>query len=161
MSSGYEFKVKNPRSLSIGELVERLAAIIWYYRGREVLASAHAGTKEVWGALDALLRVHEKKWGEWIPLIVKRYTPDFPSASDEKYFGQLLQALLERFTEEMRGASPYLKGLMARIIRRALEKALKDPFPQVCFFVKEFHPDRVCDDRFRAQCMEVLGDECQ
>ncbi len=159
----YRFRLENPGEASLASLVERLGAIIAYYRPAEAprYRSTHERTKEVWGALQALLRLSEKKWEEWIPLLVEQYSPDFPSPSDNEYFKKLLSALLERFANEVKGYTPAMKRLLARSIRSALDSASASPYPQLCFFVKEFHPDRLCDPRFKEKCMEVIGCECK
>lgn len=154
----YRFRLDNPGEADLAGLVERLGAIIAYYRGSG--SSTHERTKEVWGALQTLLRLSEKKWKEWIPLIVEQYNPGFPSPSDNEYFKVLLRTLLERFASEVRGYTPPMKRLLARSIRSALDSASAFPYPQLCFFVKEFHPDRLCDDRFKDRCKGVIEYEC-
>jgi len=154
----YRFHLEDPGEADLAGLVERLGAIIAYYRGSA--GSTHERTKEVWGALQTLLRLSEKKWSEWIPLIVEQHDPQFPSSNDNRYFKILLRALLERFAREVRGYTPAMKRLLAKSVRSALDSAVASPYPQLCFFVKEFHPDRVCDKRFKDKCREVVGGEC-
>lgn len=155
----YRFRVEDPGKLGLAGIVERLGAIIAYYRG---YMSTHERTKEVWGALEALLRLSEKKWSEWIPLLADRYTPkDRWAVEDRNYFKELLNALLAKFADEVRGYNPATKSLLAKTIRDALDAASSSPYPQLCFFVKEFHPDRLCDNRFREKCAKVVGHECQ
>ncbi len=156
--NGYKFLVEDPETLGLAGIVERLGAIVAYYRPGQ---STHERTKEVWGALETLLRLSEKKWKEWIPIIVEYYNPGFPSPSDTEYFKKLLHALLKKFSSEVRGYNPSVKSLLAKSIRSALDSASGFPYPQLCFFVKEFHHDRLCDDRFKDKCKEVVGSECK
>lgn len=154
----YVFHVEDPDGLGLAEIIERLGAIIAYHRpGR----STHERTKEAWGALQALLRLSEKKWQEWIPVIVEHYKPDFASPRDTMYFQELLRALLKKFAVEVRGYNPSVKSMLAKSIRSALDSASSSPYPQLCFFVHEFHPDRLCDSRFKDVCREVVGYECR
>lgn len=154
----YKFYLDDPGQADLAGLVERLGAIIAYYRGSG--SSTHERTKEVWGALQTLLRLSEKKWEEWIPLIVEQYNPGFGAPKDNEYFKRLLRVLLEKFALEVKGYTPAMKRLLAKSIRSALDSASASPYPQICFFVKEFHPDRVCDSRFKDRCKEVIGCEC-
>lgn len=145
----YRFWVEDPRSLDLAGIVERLGAIVAYYRGSR--GSTHERTKEVWGALKTLLSISEKKWGEWIPLIATRYTPsEFGKASD--YFRQLLEALLRKFADEVKGYTPAMKSHLAKLIRSALDSASENPYPQLCFFIKEFYPDK----ELKEGCKEVV-----
>jgi hypothetical protein len=155
----YKFYVEDPGALDLAGIIERLGAIIAYYRGTG--GSTHERTKEVWGALKTLLRLPERKWGEWIPVIVEHYTPDFPGQKPVEYFKVLLHQLLERFAEEVKGYNPSVKNLLAKSIRSALDSASRSPYPQLCFFVKEFYSDRLCEDRFRDTCKEVVEYECK
>lgn len=159
MSTKYRFYIKNPEALSLADIVERLGAIIAYYRGTS--SSAYERTKEVWSALKTLLRLSEKMWNEWIPIIAERYTLGSGSTKDIEYFKQLLRALLEKFSKEVKGYNPSVKTLLAKSIRSAIDSASRYPYPQLCFFVKEFHPDRLCDKRFKDTCEEVLSHECK
>ena len=111
--------------------------------------------------MKALLRLSEKKWQEWIPVIVEHYTITPASPSDAEYFKKLLHALLRRFSSEVRGYNPSVKSLLAKSIRSALDSASGSPYPQLCFFVQEFHPDRLCDERFKDRCGEVIKYECK
>lgn len=154
----YRFYVENPEALDLAGIIERLGTIVAYYKGSG--GSTHERTKEVWGALKTLLRLSEKKWNIWIPVIVEHYAPDFGSQRDTEYFKQLLYSLLRKFAEEVRGYNPSVKNLLAKSIRSALESASGSPYPQMCFFVKEFHSNRLCDGRFKDKCMEVIGYEC-
>lgn len=147
-----------PDELDLASIVERLGAIIGYYRQGQ---STHERTKEVWGALKTLLRISEKRWSEWTPLLVERYTPERMSSGDTEYFKQLFKALLSKFASEVKGYTPAMKLHLAKILRSALDSASANPYPQLCFFVSEFHPDRLCDKRFVKKCSEVLGLECR
>ena len=155
----YRFRVEDPEALDLAGIIGRLGAIIAYYRGTG--GSTHERTKEVWGALKTLLRLSEKKWNEWIPVIVEHYAPDFGSPSDTEYFKQLLQVLVKKFSEEVKGYNPSMKSLLAKSIRSAVGSASGSPYPQLCFFIREFHPDRLCDRRFKDRCKEVIGGECK
>lgn len=157
MKIEYKFYVENPETLNLAGIVERLGAIIAYYRGTR--GSTHERTKEVWGALNTLLRLSEKKWSEWIPIIVDHFTPDFASTKDVEYFKKLLKALLNKFHEEVKGYNPSVKSLLAKSIRSALDSVSGSPQPQICFFVNEFHPDRLSDERFNSCKKEVVGNE--
>ena len=155
----YEFYVKNLETLNLAGILERLGTIVAYYRGTG--GSTHERTKEIWGALKTLLRLSERKWREWIPVIVEHYTPDFGSPRDVEYFKQLLHALLKKFSAEVKGYNPSVKSLLAKSIRSALDSVSGSPYPQLCFFVQEFHPDRLCDDRFKGVCSGVIKYECK
>ncbi len=155
----YKFYVENPEALDLAGIIERLGAIIAYYRG--TVGSTHERTKEVWGALKTLLRLSEKKWDEWIPILVEHYTPDFRGQKPLEYFKTLLYHLLKRFADEVKGYNPSVKNLLAKSIRSALDSASGNPYPQLCFFVKEFYPDRLCDGRFKDKCKGVIGYECK
>jgi len=153
----YKFYVENPSLLPISSIIERLGAIIAYYRGTS--GSTHERTKEVWGALNLLLRLSEQKWSEWIPVIVEQYTPNLGSPRDTEYFKKLLQVLLQKFADEVRGYSPSTKRMLAKSIRTALDSVSSPPISSnksICFFVKEGHPERLSDERFKF-CSEVIG----
>lgn len=149
----YRFYVEDPKALNLAGIVERLGAIIGYYRPMQ---STYERTKEVWGALELLLGISERKWSEWIPLLVERYTPERFSAKDAMYFKKLLYALLEKFAEEVRGYTPAMKSQLAKTIRSALDSVSKNPYPQICFFVNEFHNERISDKRFKEKCRGVI-----
>jgi hypothetical protein len=153
----YRFKV-DPGQLDLAGIIERLGAIIAYYKGE--WSSTHERTKEVWGALETLLRLPERKWDRWIPLITDNYVLERGSPDDTVYFKELLKTLLVKFGEETRGYTPAMKLQLAKIIRSALDSASKNPYPQICFFVYEFHRDRLCSDRFKDKCRSVLEYEC-
>lgn len=140
--------------LNMDKVVRTLACIIYYYRGRG--GSTHERTKEVWEALQVLLYMNEKSWDEWIPLIAKRYTPSDIGSMDADYFEKQLLALLQMFAREARGASPRMKGELAKIIRDALDASVSNPFPDICYYVNEFHPDAFEKDRFK-ECKEVVN----
>ncbi|MEM1606103.1 MAG: hypothetical protein QXW41_07675 [Fervidicoccaceae archaeon] len=140
--------------LRIDEVVRRLAYVIHYYRGRG--ASTHERTKEVWEALQVLLYMSEKSWDEWIPLIAKRYTPSDIGSKDAEYFEKHLLELLRMFAREAKGASPRMKTELAKIIRDALDASVREPFPDICNYVKEFHPDALEKERFK-ECKEVVS----
>ncbi len=146
----YKFRVE-PEALDLAGIVERLGAILAYYRGRS--SSTHERTKEVWGALKTLLRLSERKWHEWIPLISERYVPnDLGKATD--YFHELLTALLSRFAVEVRGYTPAMKLHLAKIIRSSLESASGHPDPQIEFFIKEFYPEKVSSTQNKKEVIE-------
>jgi len=152
----YSFRLEEPGEADLAALVERLGVMLAYYRGSG--GSTYERTKEVWGALQSLLRISEKKWGEWIPLLAARYTPGFGEAA---YFRELLEALLRRFAEDVRGYNPAMKRELAKAVRDALDSVVASPYPQLCFFVKEFRPERLCDERFRERCKGVVNNECE
>jgi len=158
MKLEYKFYVEDPGLLPLSGIVERLGAIVAYYRGST--SSTHERTKEVWGALNLLLKLPERKWSTWIPIIVEQFAPDFGSQKDTEYFKKLLRTLLLKFSDEVRGYSPSAKMLLAKSIRSALDSASGSPYPQICFFVKEGHPERLNppDERFKS-CIEVVGYE--
>jgi hypothetical protein len=135
----HKFKVE-PEALDLAEIVERLGAILAYYRGRT--SSTHERTKDVWGALKTLLRLSEKKWQEWIPLIAERYVPN-DLGKTTGYFHELLTVLLNKFAEEVRGYTPAMKLHLAKIIRSALDSASAHPEPQIKFFIQEFYPEKL------------------
>lgn len=138
----------------IDEVVRRLAHVIYYYRG--AVGSKHEKTKEVWGALQVLLYMNEKSWDEWIPLIAKRHTLSDVGSRDAEYFEENLRTLLQMFAKEAKGSSPRMKSELAKIIRDALDASVREPFPDVCEYVKEFHPDALERERFE-ECKEVVG----
>ena len=142
-------------SLSMDSLVRRLASVIYYYRGRG--GSTHERTKEVWGALQALLSMSERSWDEWMPLIAERYVPTDMGPDDIRYFKENLLALLQAFAKEARGASPRMKRELAKIVRDALDASVQAPFPEVCEYVKAYHQDALEEDRFK-ECKEVTGE---
>ena len=147
-----EAKTVVSSSSNMDGMVRRLASVIYYYRGRG--GSTHERTKEVWGALQALLNMSEESWDEWTPLIADRYTPTDMGPNDAKYFKENLLALLRAYTREARGASPRMKRELAKIIRDALDASVQAPFPEVCEYVKSYHPDALERDRFK-ECKEV------
>lgn len=153
MSQTPQIKPQEEVSLRIDEIVRELANVIYYYRDRG--SSTHERTKEVWGALQVLLSLRESSWGEWIPLIAKRYTPSDVGPKDAKYFEEHLQMLLQRFAEEARGSSPAMKRELAKTVRDALDVVVQEPFPDVCYYVKEFHQDALERERFE-KCREVV-----
>lgn len=103
-----------------------------------------------------LLKIPEDRWDEWIPLIASRYLPEDVRGRDREFFRQALEALLRRFAEEARGYNPYMKRELAKAVRDALDNLVASPYPQLCFFVKEFHPERLEDERFRDRCKGVV-----
>jgi len=137
----------------LDEIIRNLGAVIAYYRG--ALSSRYERTKEVWRALQTLLRLSETKWDEWIPVIVEQNTPNFGSPKDTVYFKQLLKELLYKYAETCRGYSPFTKRVLAKAIRNAVDSASSNPYPEICFFVSRFHPERIKDKRF-SSCSEVI-----
>ena len=141
-------------SPSMDSVVRKLASVIYYYRGRG--GSTHERTKEVWGALQTLLSMSEGSWDKWMPLIAERYAPTEVGPNDAKYFKDNLLALLKTFANEARGASPRMKRELAKIVRDALDASVQAPFPEVCEYVKAYHPDALERERFK-ECKEVTG----
>jgi len=151
----YKFKA-DPQNLTLADITERIGAIIYYYRGKS--ASTYDRTKEVWEALRTLLNLHEREWDTWIPLLIQKYTPNEFATADKEYFSKLLHALLIKYTQETKGKTPQLQRKLAKIIRDTIDATAEDPYPQVCFFLKEFHEERLTDERFK-KCREVINNE--
>mgnify|MGYP001626362967 FL=1 len=137
-------------------MVRRLANVIAYYRRAD--SSTYERTKEVWGALQILLKLHESRWDDLIPLIVRRYTLRKAGRGDVEYFEKHLQMLLQKFAEEVKGSSPAMKRELAKTIRDALDVAVQNPFPDICSYLKEHHPDALERERFK-ECRKVVSYE--
>jgi len=152
MKSEYKF-VENPEFLSLEEIIVRIGSIISYYRGTK--SSTHERTKEVWKALNLLINLPESKWDTWIPIIVNQFIPEFGSLEDTEYFKKLLHTLLLKVSNEVKGANPQIKITLIKSIRTSLDSVSKSPYPQICFFVKERHPDHLSDERFKP-CEKVI-----
>jgi len=150
----YKFYVEDPSALDLNGIVERLGALIGYYRPGQ---STYERTKEMWEALEMLLKLSEKMWHEWIPLLVERYVPQDFSLDDATYFKKLLHTLLEKYSAESRGCNPAIKRALAKILRSALDSASKNPYPQICFLVRESRPERLSEPRFRDRCKNIVG----
>ena len=123
------------------EYVARLGAIIAYYRGRS--GSTYEKTKEVWGALQTLLRTPPRYWNEVLGVIVKRYTIDVRREDVRKCFENLLRGLLEKFTELAKNLNPHMRLELAKAIRDALDTSVSSPKPEIDSFIREFYPKKV------------------
>ncbi|MGB9809355.1 MAG: hypothetical protein ACPLSA_04865 [Caldanaerobacter sp.] len=148
-----KFQVESAREATLDELVRRIGCIVAYYRGGG--GSIYEKTKEVWGALETLLNLRESQWNQWISMISKRYIMREVGQKDGELFEKLLFFLLQRFAEEAKGYSPSMKREMAKMIRDALDSTVRNPYPDICFYVKDFHSERLSDERFK-NCKEVL-----
>lgn len=145
----------NEKEEFLDEIVRKLACVIAYRRGSG--GSTYERTKEVWNALETLLNLNESSWNEWIPLIAKRYTPADVGGKDAEYFEENLLKLLKKFAKEAKDYNPLMKRELAKMIRDAMDASTKNPYPELCFYVRDFHPDRLQDERFKDKCKEVVS----
>lgn len=152
----FKLYIENEDEVSIDGLIRRIANVIAYYRGSG--GSTYERTKEVWNALETLLNLREDAWIEWIPLIAKRYTPTDIGSRDAEYFERLLLFLLRKFAYEAKEYNPSMKRELAKMVRDALDSATRNPFPEICFYIREFHPDALSRERFE-ECKEVISDD--
>mgnify|MGYP000094190167 CR=1 FL=1 len=136
-----EFSFCKVESRSLEEYVARLGAMVAYYRGRG--RSTYERTKEVWGALQTLLRTPPRHWNEILGVIVKRYTIDVRREDVRKCFENLLRGLLEKFIELARNYNPHMRLELAKAIRDALDVSVSSPKPEIDLFIKEFYPEKL------------------
>ncbi len=152
----FKLYIENKDEVGIDGLIRRIACPIVYYRGAKTpQRSTYEYTKEVYSALETLLNLRESTWSEWIPLLVERYTPPEFGSKDAEYFKKILLLLLQKFSEEAKKYNPFMRRELAKMIRNALDSAVTNPYPEICFYVKEFHSEALSRDRFK-KCQEVI-----